>query len=198
MNLRKLSLNQSIPQIFEGLVLTDEEVILIESRLDRVFAKKGERLVEIGNNVDCQYFIISGCLRSFYVDKNGKEHTAQFGIYDWWISDYTAFFSQEKAIMNVEVIKDADLLKISIEDLNYLYKAIPKIETFFRKRAEWSCTTMQKRILSYLSLNASERYLSFLNDYPEVEQNVKNYHIASYLGITTESLSRIRKELSRA
>jgi CRP-like cAMP-binding protein len=97
--------------------------------------------------------------------------------------------------MTIEVIQDAVLYRISKEHKEALYQQIPKIEHFFRLKLEKAFASFQKRILSNLSLNASERYLNFINTYPNIEKSIKNYHIASYLGITTESLSRIRKEI---
>ncbi|BAO76715.1 Crp/Fnr family transcriptional regulator [Winogradskyella sp. PG-2] len=192
-----MKLHSAISNIFVGITFSTDEIILIESRFERITAKKGERLIDFGQVVDQQYFIVSGCLRSFHIDSRGREHTIQFGIRDWWISDYTAFFDSSKAIMNVEVIQDAELFKISLEDRDYLYKHIPKIEVYVRRKLEVAFASFQKRILSYLSHSACERYLRFIDTYPQIEQNIKNYHIASYLGITTETLSRIRKEISR-
>ncbi|MFP4845541.1 Crp/Fnr family transcriptional regulator [Winogradskyella sp. PE311] len=194
----KVKIHEPASAIFEGLSFTREEIILIESKFERVTAKKGERLIDFNTIVDKQYFIVSGCLRSFHIDSNGREHTIQFGIEDWWISDYTAFFSAGKALMSVEVIQDAELFEITKKDRDHLYKHIPKIEVYVRGKLETAFASFQKRILSYLSLNASARYLNFVKSYPQIEQSVKNYHIASYLGITTESLSRIRKEIAQA
>ena len=118
----------------------------------------------------------------------------QFAIEDWWISDYTAFFSSTNAIMNIECIQNAELFQISKESMESLFLEIPQLETFFRKKMERAFASFQKRILASLAQPARERYLSFVTTYPNIEQSVKNYHIASYLGITTESLSRIRKE----
>ena len=99
--------------------------------------------------------------------------------------------------MNIEVIQDATLYKISKNNMESLFKEIPQLETFFRKKMEKAFSSFQKRILANLSQSAKEKYVSFINTYPNIEQSVKNYHIASYLGITTESLSRIRKELAQ-
>jgi CRP-like cAMP-binding protein len=126
-----------------------------------------------------------------------KEHTLQFAIKDWWISDYTAFFTSTKALIIIECIQDAVIYKISQENMESLYVEIPQLETFFRKKMEKSFDAFQHRILSSLSQSAKDRYISFISTYPNIEQSVKNYHIASYLGITTESLSRIRKEMSQ-
>ncbi len=187
--------NSKIKEIFKDLVFTDEEIKLIESVFHKINVKKGAILLNPGEKVSEQYYILEGCLRSFHTDPNGKEYTVQFGIKDWWISDYTAFFSSSKAIMSIEVIQDAIIYKITEQDKELLYANIPKIEHFFRIKLEKAFAAFQKRILSNLSLTAKERYLDFVKTYPNIEKNVKNYHIASYLGITTESLSRIRKAL---
>jgi CRP-like cAMP-binding protein len=187
--------NSVIKEIFKDLNFSEEEIKVIESVFYKISVKKGTTLLNSGDLVDVQYYILSGCLRTYHIDTHGKEHTVQFGIKDWWISDFTAFFSSEKAIMNIEAIQDSTLYRISKEDKDYLYSKIPKIDRFFRIKLERAFAAFQKRILSGLSQTATERYLNFIKAYPNIEKNVKNYHIASYLGITTESLSRIRREI---
>ncbi len=188
--------NSKIKFIFKNLIFSEHEIKIIESVFHKINVKKGTILLHSGDTVDAQYYILDGCLRSYHMDTHGKEHTVQFGIKDWWISDYTAFFSSEKSIMTIEVIQDATLYKITKQGKEQLYKQIPKIESFFRIKLESAFAAFQKRILANLSQTASERYLNFMKTYPNIEKNIKNYHIASYLGITTESLSRIRKDLS--
>lgn len=183
-------------KIFNGISLTREESIRIEKEIEQVELKKGQYLLKANQVTLNQYYVSSGCLRTYYIDKSGKEHTVQFAITDWWISDYTAFFNSGKAIMNIECIQDAVLYKMPRESMEKLYIEIPKLESFVRKKLESAFTSFQKRILASLALSATERYLSFIRTYPNIEQSVKNYHIASYLGTTTESLSRIRKELA--
>jgi len=187
--------NSKIKDIFKDLVFSEDEIKIIESVFHKVDVKKGIILLNAGDNVNEQYYILEGCLRSYHIDSHGKEHTVQFGIKDWWISDFIAFFSSEKAIMTIEVIQDATLYRITDKDKEFLYEQIPEIEHFFRIKLEKAFASFQKRILTNLSLTAKERYLSFIKTYPNIEKIIKNYHIASYLGITTESLSRIRKEL---
>lgn len=188
--------NTYIKQIFKDLDFSEKEIQLINNAFKKVKFNKGAVLIEEGETVNTQYFIMEGCLRSYRINKLGKEFTVQFGVKDWWISDYTAFFSSEKAIMTVEVIQDAILYKITNEQKEFLYNQVPKIEHFFRLKLEKAFASFQKRIIANLSLTAAERYINFITTYPNIEQSVKNYHIASYLGITTESLSRIRKELA--
>lgn len=187
--------NFDIQNIFKGLVFNENEIKLIESSFHKVIIKKGEVLIRPGDTVDVQYYILDGCLRAFHINNQGKEHTIQFGIKDWWMSDFTAFFSGEKAIMTVEAITDSIIYRINKEDKEYLYRQIPKIDRFFRIKLERAFAAFQKRILSGISKSAKERYLDFMATYPKIEKYLKNYHIASYLGITTESLSRIRKEI---
>ncbi|APY09594.1 cyclic nucleotide-binding protein [Winogradskyella sp. J14-2] len=177
------------------MTFSEDEIKLIESVFHKVIVKKGDILIRPGNNVESQYYIVDGCLRAFHTDKQGKEYTIQFGIKDWWMSDFTAFFSGEKAILTVEALEDSTLYKISRRDKEYLYQQIPKIDRFFREKLEKAFAAFQKRILAGISKSAKERYIDFMVTYPKIEKYLKNYHIASFLGITTESLSRIRKEI---
>lgn len=188
--------NSIIKEIFKGLTFSVKEIKIIESVFHKVNYKKGAVLLTAGDVAEHQYYIYSGCLRSYHIDHQGKEHTVQFGIKDWWISDYTSFFMSTTSIMNIEVLQDAVLYKMSRDEKEFLYQQIPKIESFFRKKLERAFASFQKRIISNLSQSATKRYTSFISKYPDIEQHIKNYHIASYLGITTESLSRIRKDLS--
>ncbi|MBO6606870.1 Crp/Fnr family transcriptional regulator [Psychroserpens sp.] len=188
--------NSKIKEIFKDLSFSDNEIKIIESVFHKVIYKKGSIILKPDDIVENHYYILEGCLRSYYIDNQGKEHTVQFGVKDWWISDYTAFFSDTKSIMTIEVIQDAILYRLSKSDKEYLYSQIPRIESFFRKKLERAFAAFQKRILSNLSQTATQRYINFIKTYPNIEKNIKNYHIASYLGITTESLSRIRKDLT--
>lgn len=181
--------------MFGNIAISEDEQLLLFNKFEKLKFKKGDSLLKIGEKVTHQYYVESGCLRTYYIDESGKEHTLQFAIHDWWISDYTAFFSEAKAILNIEILQDSVLYRVSKRDMDILFVEINAVETFFRKKMERAFASFQKRILANLSQSASERYLDFVENYPNIEQQVKNYHIASYLGITTETLSRIRKEL---
>ncbi len=183
-------------EIFKNLTFSEKEIKIINSKFHKETHKKGSILLKPGEIGDTQYYIKEGCLRLFHTDTQGKEYTVQFGFNDWWISDYTAFFSTSKSIMTIEVLQDAVLYKLSREGKELLYTSIPTIETFFRIKLERAFSAFHKRILAGLSQSATERYINFNKTFSNIEQNLKNYHIASYLGITTESLSRIRKELA--
>lgn len=186
-----------ILEIFKGITLTEQETDRIENTFKKVYFKKGDIVLHTNETVTHQYYVYSGCLRTYFIDPLGKEHTIQFAIKDWWISDYIGYFSETKSVLTIACIEDATLLKIVKKDIEKTYDQIPKIERFFRKKMERSFVSFQKRILANLSQPAKERYINFTKAYPNIEQQVKNYHIASYLGITTESLSRIRKEIAK-
>lgn len=187
--------NSKIKEIFKGLTFSEDEIKFIESVFQKVVVKKGEILIQPGDKVDSQYYILEGCLRAFHTDKQGKEYTIQFGIKDWWMTDFTAFTSGEKAILTLEALEDSIIYTINKDDKEYLHNQIPKIDRFFRIKLERAFAAFQKRILAGISKSAKERYHNFLATYPDIEKHLKNYHIASFLGITTESLSRIRKEM---
>ncbi|WP_298511259.1 Crp/Fnr family transcriptional regulator [uncultured Kordia sp.] len=188
-----------IHEIYHGdsLSYTKEEIRFIESKYEKVTFCKGDIVLHANEKVDHQYFVSTGCLRTYLISKSGKEHTVQFAIKGWWISDYIGFFSETNATLFIECIEDATLYKVSRDDVEDIFNKVPKTERFIRKKLQRSFVSFQKRILANLSQTAKERYINFTNDYPNIEQFVKNYHIASYLGITTESLSRIRKEIAQ-
>jgi CRP-like cAMP-binding protein len=155
---------------------------------------KGEVLIRQGQTVKNTFFVTDGCLRSYCIDKNGKEHTLQFAIKDWWISDFIAIYNNELATLTVECITDSRVIEFNAKELDKIHSLFPEFETFQRKNLERHIVSLHKRILNQLQLTAPERYTLFLEQYPDIEQYTPNFHIASYLGITQQSLSRIRAE----
>lgn len=158
---------------------------------------KGKVLIRQGQEVNKIYFVIEGCLRSYCVDKNGKEHTLQFAIRNWWISDYIAIHNNESATLTIACLKESNVIEFDSKELNGMLTLFPEYEPFQRHILERHVVSLYKRILNQLQLTASERYDLFLAQYPDIEQYTRNYHIASYLGITQESLSRIRVEKTK-
>ena len=158
---------------------------------------KGEILIREGQTVNKTFFVTQGSLRSFCVDKEGKEHTLQFAFRDWWISDFIAIYGNEPASLTVECISDSSVIEFNAQKLNEIYLQFPEFEPFQRKNLERHVVSLHKRILNQLQLTALERYNLFLEQYPNIEQHVPNYHIASYLGITQQSLSRIRVQKAK-
>ena len=168
---------------------------LISSIAKSIEIKKGTQLIKPNQLVNNTYFVIKGCIRSYTYDKDGKEHTLQFAVKDDWISDYIAIFNNEMSTQTIECVSDCTLIEVSIsEGIETLFSKLPEIETLHRKNLQRHIVSLQKRILNQLQLSSSERYILFQKQYPSVEKYALNYHIASYLGITQQSLSRIRSE----
>lgn len=153
---------------------------------------KGTILIREGQAVNKTFFVIKGSIRSFCIDKEGKEHTLQFAIKDWWISDFMAIYNDQPTSLTVECISDSTVIEFNAQKLNKIYLQFPEFESYQRKNLERHVVSLHKRILNQLQLTALERYDLFLEQYPNIGKHVSNYHIASYLGITQQSLSRVR------
>ena len=186
-----------INKIKNSISLSSEAEKYIYSIAKEKLFSKGEILIREGQTVNKTFFVTQGSLRSFCVDKEGKEHTLQFAIKDWWISDFIAIYNNEPASFKVECISDSAVIEFNAQKLNEIYLQFPEFEAFQRKNLERHVVSLHKRILNQLQLTALERYNLFLEQYPNIEQHVPNYHIASYLGITQQSLSRVRAEKAK-
>ena len=191
-------MKQIIKEIFQDPILTEEELNLIIGKFHQEYFKKNELVIQPEKRIDKIYFVHKGCLRSYFLDTAGKEHTLQFAIKGWWISDYIALYGRDKttAVSYIECIKDSEIYSIKKSDFDKLILNNVKLAQTHIRKMELAFASFQKRILDNLNLSATERYSNFIRQYPSIEKDIKNYHLASYLGIATESLSRIRKKLS--
>ena len=183
-----------INKIKTSLHLSSEAEEFLYSISKEKTLPKGEALIRQGQIVKKTFFVTSGCLRSYCVDKNGKEHTLLFAIKDWWISDYIAIHTDELASLTIECLTESKVIEFNAKELDGIYARFPEFESYQRHNLERHVVSLYKRILNQLQLSAVERYDLFLNQYPDIEQYTRNFHIASYLGITQQSLSRIRVE----
>lgn len=186
-----------INKIKNNLDLTSEAEEFLYSISKEKTISKGEVLIKKGQTVTKTYFVSDGCLRSFCTDKSGKEHTLQFAIKDWWISDFIAIYNNEFATLTVECLKNSKVIEFNVSKLNNIYAQFPEFEAFQRKNLEQHVVSLHKRILNQLQLTARERYDLFVEQYKDIEKYTPNYHIASYLGITQQSLSRIRVDIAK-
>jgi len=187
-------LNELINKIRNSITLSSKAEDYITSISKEKTISKGDVLIRQGQSVKNTYFVTSGCLRSYCIDKNGKEHTLQFAIKDWWISDFIGIYNNELATLTVECITDSNVIEFNAKELDKIHSLFPEFEAFQRKNLERHVVSLHKRILNQLQLTAHERYDLFQTQYPDIERYTPNYHIASYLGITQQSLSRIRAE----
>ncbi len=175
--------------------LTDEEEALLRAKVVRRTYLKNQYIVQQGDVCTSVNFIISGCTKTFFMDAEGQEHIVMFSIEEWWTSDLGSFTSQTPSDFNVQCIENTQLIQITYQNLETLYRQIPKLERFFRKIVERAFVASQKRIIRNFSLDAKERYKIFEHIYPRINQRVPQYMIASYLGISKEFLSKIKSQL---
>lgn len=171
---------------------SDEKIIL--SAFDRTSIKKKKDLLVPGEICKYIYFISNGCLRSFYVDTKGVEHIYQIRMDYNWISDLESFFSQHPSKYYIEALEDSQLLRISTDRLELLYKEVPNLERYFRILFQKAYINALERLNATMWESAIDRYKEMLKEQPNMFQRVPLVYIASYLGITPESLSRIRKQ----
>lgn len=142
-------------------------------------------------------FVAEGCFRVFQVDRKGIEHNLQFAAENDWIMIIDSFYSEKKSKVNIEAVEPSAILQIKRPDVIYFLRTYPKFERNFRVIMETKFAELENRLLQMISSTAEERYLSFLHQYPSLSQRLPNTQIASYLGITPEFLSKIRKKISR-
>lgn len=178
-------------QIEKITPLTDKEFDYILSHFTTKKIKKHQFLIQESDLVQNDYFVIKGLLRAYYINEEGKEHIMQFAMEDWWITDYQAYFNETKASLNIDCIETTEVLCLSLYNREKLCADMHKIEHFFRKKSNSGYVALQRRILSLLNSNAKERYEQLLQQYPALFQRVPKTLIASYLGVSRETLSRL-------
>ncbi|MCL6267767.1 Crp/Fnr family transcriptional regulator [Flagellimonas myxillae] len=158
--------------------------------------KKKDFLISPGDRSNTMNFIVQGCMRSFYLDENAQEHTLQLGIEEWWINDLYSYLSRKESRMYVQALEQTKLILLPRLKLEKLYFEVPEVSHFFRMKFQNAYVSMQERIINSMSDEAYERYTDFIKTYRDIEQRVPQYIIASYLGITPEFLSHLRKKNS--
>lgn len=176
--------------------LSDDEKARFISFLKIKKVKKRQCIVQPGFVCIHKTYVVKGALRSYFVDQEDKEHTQAFAIEDWWISDYSSMIYQEPATLFVEALEDSILIQIAHTDMLRLLEEIPKLEKFERIITQRALAFQQKRLLSSFINTAEERYDDFMNKYGAIANRVPQYALASYLGFSTEYLSKIRNRKS--
>ena len=186
--------NKIAAYIDKFVKLTEEEKELFSSCFKEVKIKKRQFIVQPNFIAKHRQYVLKGAFRAYVVADEGQEHTITFAIDDWWITDYNSYIFQQPATMFVVALEDSIILQLDYEKEQELKLQNHKFETFFRIVAERGLASQQRRIISILTQTAEERYENFLNKYPQIVQRVPQYALASYLGMTTEFLSRIRNK----
>jgi CRP-like cAMP-binding protein len=174
--------------------LIDKEYDYIKTHFSSRKLKKHQFLVQQGEDVLNDYLVVSGCLKAYLIDANGKEHILQFATEDWWITDYQAYFYQTKATVFVDCIEDCEVLVLSLFNREKICADLHKIDHFFRKKSNLGYVALQQRILTLLNNSPKERYEKLLGLYPDLFQRVPKTLIAAYLGVSRETLSRLNSK----
>ena len=186
--------NKIVEYISRYVSLSDEEAEQFSSSFREVKIRKRQFIVQPNFTVKNRHFVLQGAFRAYVVGDEGHDHTIAFAIEEWWITDYNSYILQKPATMFVVALEDSTILEISYEKEQQLKQDNHKFETFFRIRAERTAAFMQQRIISNLTQTAEERFEYFIERYPSIVQRLPQYALASYLGMTTEFLSRIRNK----
>lgn len=178
--------------ILKKVQLSEEEISEMLSHFKEKKVKKKQFIIFPDSIAKYRSYVIKGAFRSYVVDEEGNEHTIQFAIEDWWISDYNSYIYQTPAIMFVAALEDSMIYQIDYGSEKKLKAASHVYETFFRIMAENTAAYHQRRIISNLIHTAEQRYDDFMDKYPAVALRVPQYALASFLGMTTSFLSKIR------
>jgi CRP-like cAMP-binding protein len=172
--------------------LTEDEEKYFVSLLRIVNVRKKQFIVQPEFTCKHRTYVVKGAMRAYLIDDKGHDHTIQFAIEDWWISDFSSYINQEPATLFVEALEGTEIIQIEYSSESLLLERIPKFEKYLRIITQRSFAFLQKRMLSNLSKSAEQRYEEFLERYPSIVNRVPQYALASYLGFSTEFLSKIR------
>ena len=191
-------MKELIEYIEKNISLSDEIINELKAISIERNVEKGEMILQNKSSRKIQIFVASGCLRAFYRTENGKDHTLQFATKNWWISDYMTLFNVETSLLSIESLSHSKIIIIEQSQLEELFSKFPQFGLTNRLNLQNRIAALQKRIFGLLTMTAKEKYEKFISDYEIFEKVIPNYQIASFLGITPESLSRVRKEIANS
>jgi CRP-like cAMP-binding protein len=195
MNYPKSHFSSLVKHLENRAQLTEEQMDAILDQIEVVHLKKREVFLKAGEVCKYEGYINRGCIRVFFTDHKAHEHVVQLAFEDWWIADLMSFFTGLPANYSIEALEETELFLLERSKADHLFKSVPPFETIFRILLQSAYVSLQKRVIANMSQSAEERYLELTRKYPQMELRVAQHHIASYLGITPEALSRIRKNI---
>lgn len=189
--------NVLFSKLAEKISLTEEELSLFTTYLTPKKLRRKQYLLQEGDVCKYVAFVEKGALRSYTVDNKGTEHIIQFALEGWWIADMYSMLTGEPASQYIDAIEDSEVVLISKQAQEELMQRIPKYEHYNRLILQNAYIAAQRRFNHMASLTTEERYTKLVDSYPDIVQRVPQHMIASYLGLTPETLSRTRKQMSR-
>jgi CRP-like cAMP-binding protein len=186
-----------LTNISKHIQLDKSEAAFFTSLLTVCSVRRKESLLKENDRCSTINYVVEGALRAYHRDEEGNESIIMFALPDWWVTDMYAFSSENPAMLTIDALEDTIVLQLQKNDLEKIFTKIPKFERFFRIIMQNAYVREQLRIIENLSKPAEERYLTFLRKYPKVVERVPLRQIASYLGITPEFLSVVRKNVQK-
>jgi CRP-like cAMP-binding protein len=180
----------------EKVNFDEAELSIIKKHLTPKKLRKKQYILQEGDVCKFVAFVEKGVLKSYTIDEKGAEHIIQFALEGWLISDLYSFLTAEPSTYNIDAIEDCELVLISKTANEELLRTLPKYETWIRLQITGAYIALQKRLTSIISLSIEERYKNFSSVYPQIVQRVPQHMIASYMGLTPETLSRVRSKIT--
>ncbi len=182
--------------ISNHIPLTNKEMEDFCNLFQNKIIKKKSFLLREGEVCKFEGFVTKGIFRVYHIDKSGAEQILYFAIENWWITDIDSFTTERPSQLFIEALEDSEVLLISKKDKEFAYTNFPKIEKLFRVMTQKTHVALQRRMIDNLSKTADQRYLDFIEKYPQLHQRLSNLQIAAYLGISHEFLSKIRSKIA--
>ncbi|MCK8521515.1 Crp/Fnr family transcriptional regulator [Aquimarina sp. D1M17] len=180
--------------IKKNVDITNEDLKVVLSYFKTIKKSKNQILLPSGKNSQVSYFVNKGCLRLFYIDEEGKDITRYIAFENQFATELVSFITNQPAQESIQVIENSELLYITHEDFRHLMKSIPKWKDFYTVYLEKAYVNNSKRLSSFTTLNASERYQQLFEVNPDIVKRLPNKVVASYINISQETLSRIKSK----
>lgn len=183
-------------KVAENINITEEEFEFAKTLFIPKKLRRKRFLLQDGDPCIYTTFVEKGLLRSYTIDEKGNEHILQFGMQGWWMGDLYSFLTGEPSEYNIEALEDSELLLITKPSWDLLLDEVPAFERYFRILIQNNLIATQRRLMRTMTTTAEERYQKLLQDFPDIVHKVPQHMIASYIGITRETLSRLRSQLA--
>ena len=173
--------------------LTEEEFEFVIGHFTTQTVKKHQFLIREGQSVKTSYFVLSGLLKLVHTDDSGSQHIISFAMEDWWESDFQAFYTQSPATLSLQCIDETEVCCLSLDNYQHLCDGLQKMERFFLEKSTFGFIAAQQRILSLMTTDAKTRYERLVRQHPALCQRLSKTLLASYLGVSRETLSRLSR-----